>query len=111
MKRQRSKASAAKPGTGSGSARLSTGSSLELDGDLVYLIDTLYREIAVRQQLGHSYQDIKKEIEAIHDQMDTRTRREYFAASVFLNYVAYENEMAERMTQRLAQARKKSTAR
>ena len=93
MKRPRSKASKAK---------LSTGSELELDGDLVYLIDTLYREIAMRQQLGHSYQELKQEIEAIFDQMDERTRREYFAASVFLNYVTYENEMAERMTSKLA---------
>lgn len=107
MKRQRSKASAAKPEAPAGVARLTTGVSLELDGDLVFLIDTLYREIAVRQQLGHTYQDIKQEIEAIYDQMDEPTRREYFASSVFLSYVTYENEMADRLTQKIAQHARK----
>jgi hypothetical protein len=80
---------------------LSTGAVLEPDGDLVYLIDTLYQEIAVAQELGHTYGDIKQEIERVYKQMSAKTRKEYFLSSVFLNYVTYENEMVERLTQAL----------
>lgn len=83
------------------SVKLETGARLELDGDLVYLIDTLYREIALKQELGHSYQDVKSEIESVYSQMDAKTKREYFLNSVFLNYVTYENEMLERLAEKV----------
>ena len=89
-------------------ARLSTGAEIELDGDLVYLIDTIYREIAVKRELTHSFQDIKQEIEGLWDGMDARTRKEYFVAAVFLNYVTYENEMLDRVAEAITERRRKS---
>ena len=39
--------------------------------------------------------------EPVLEQMDQEATREYFAASLFLNYVTYENEMAERLASRV----------
>ena len=90
------------------SVKIESGAQIELDGDLVYLIDTLYREIALKQELTHTYQDVKSQIESVYSQMDAKTRREYFLASVFLNYVTYENEMLERVAEKVTKTRRKS---
>jgi len=77
-------------------AKLPGGAGLELDGDLVYLIDLLYREIALKGEFTHTYEQVKKAIESVWKQMDERTRKEYFLSSVFLNYATYETEMLDR---------------
>ncbi|MFC2172773.1 hypothetical protein ACFLU6_09095 [Acidobacteriota bacterium] len=77
--------------------KLSTGAKVELDGDLVFLVDRLYREIAVKQGMEHSYQDLHKEIQSVASQMSREALEEYFLHSLFLNYVTYENEMVDRL--------------
>ena len=43
-----------------------------------------------------------RQVARVLAQMDAAAAREYFAASLFLNYVTYENEMAERVAERIA---------
>ena len=80
---------------------LAGGTTLPLDGDLVYLVDALYKEFALKREFAPSYPDVQREIGRILDQMDKATTREYFASSIFLNYVTYENEMADRLADKL----------
>jgi len=77
-----------------------------LDGDLVFLIDALYREFAVKRGFAPAYGDVQRELNRILDQMGPEATRDYFTQSLFLNYVTYENEMAERLTERLVQKAK-----
>ena len=89
-------------------ARLSSGVTVSLDGDLVFLIDALYRDFAVQHGFAPDYADLQRELAAIVDQMDPDTTHEYFSQSLFLNYVTYENEMADRLAEQLkAKARPK----
>ena len=76
---------------------LESGLTLALDGDLVFLIDALYREFAVKRGFAPAYAEVQKEIGRLLGQMGPAATREYFAASLFLNYVTYENEMADRL--------------
>ena len=80
---------------------LTTGAEIELDGDLVYMVDALYREIAVKRGLEHSVADLHGEIKAIIAQMSKKELSEYFLNSLFLNYVTYENEMLDRLMKKL----------
>jgi hypothetical protein len=89
---------------------LSSGTKVPLDGDLVFLIDALYRDFAVRLGFAPAYAAVQKEISRVVEQMDAAANREYFASSLFLNYVTYENEMAERLADRI-QAKAKRHAR
>ena len=87
---------------------LSSGTRLPLDGDLVFLVDSLYREFAIKRGFEPAYADVQRELLTLLDQMDPETTRDYFSQSLFLNYVTYENEMAERLAERLkSKARKK----
>ena len=81
--------------------RLSTGFELELDGDILGVLEALYREVTLKHALAVSFEDMMKEIQGIVDQMPEDERRRYLVESLFLNSVTYENEMLDAYMRRL----------
>lgn len=75
--------------------RFSTGVELPLDGDILGVLEALYREVTLRHALQVSFEDMMKEIQALVDQMTDEDRRTYLVESLFLNSVTYENEMLD----------------
>jgi hypothetical protein len=92
-------------------ARLSTGHELTLDGDLLGVLEALYREVTLRLQLKVSFEDMMREIEGLVDQMSEEDRRRYLIESLFLNSVTYENEMLDAYMRRLTAPKKKNRGR
>jgi len=86
---------------------LSTGFSLELDGDLLALLEALYREVTLRHSLDVSFQDMMREVQGLVDQMDEEERRRYLVESIFLNSVTYENEMLDAFMRRLTEKKRR----
>ena len=72
-----------------------TGAEIEVDGDLLSIMETLYREVTARRELERSFQDMLNEINHLIDQMDESERRAYLIESLFLNTVKYENDKLE----------------
>jgi hypothetical protein len=72
--------------------RTTTGAELALDGDLLAVMETLYREVTARRELERSFEDMTREINHLIDQMDEGERRAYLLESLFLNTVRYEND-------------------
>jgi hypothetical protein len=85
--------------------RLSTGFELGLDGDLLGVLEALYREVTLKRQLKVSFEDMMREIEGIVAQMPEEERRRYLVESLFLNSVTYENEVLDAYMRRLTQTR------
>ena len=77
------------------SIKTTTGAEITLDGDLLAVMETLYREVMARKELERSFEDMIKEIKHLIDQMDDETRRAYLLESLFLNTVKYENDKLE----------------
>jgi hypothetical protein len=71
---------------------MTTGARLPLDGDLLTVLETLYREMTARRELERTFEDTVREIQNVIDQMTDEERRQYLAESLFLNFVSYENE-------------------
>jgi len=71
---------------------LTTGAALTLDGDLLSVLETLYKEVSTRQELQSTFEDMAREIQHIIEQMTDEDRRHYLSESLFLNIVSYENE-------------------
>lgn len=93
--------------------RLKTGASVDLDGELLGLIEVLYREVSLREELKGSFEDVMREIRGVVDQMSAADRTAYLVESLFLNYVTYENEMLDAYMRKLTGAkvtRRKSRA-
>jgi hypothetical protein len=72
--------------------KLTTGAALALDGDLLSVLEALYKEVSTRHELQSTFEDMAREIQHIIEQMTDEERRHYLSESLFLNTVSYENE-------------------
>jgi hypothetical protein len=78
-----------------------TGVAITLDGDLLAVMEALYREVTASRGLERSFEDMLKEIHHLIDQMDDGERKAYLADSLFLNTVKYENDKLEAYMRKL----------
>ena len=69
-----------------------TGAAVTLDGDLLTVMETLYREVTARRELERTFEDMVREITHLIEQMTDEERRTYLRESLFLNTVKYEND-------------------
>jgi hypothetical protein len=83
------------------SIRTTTGAEIALDGDLLAIMETLYREITVRKELERSFEDMVQEIRHLVSQMTEEERVDYLAESLFMNTVKYENDKLEAYIRKL----------
>ena len=81
--------------------KTTTGVVIALDGDLLAVMEALYREVTARRALERSFEDMVREIQHLIDQMDDAERRTYLAESLFLNTVKYENDKLEAYVRKL----------
>ena len=79
-----------------------TGAAIALDGDLLAIMEALYREVTAKRELERSFEDLVREIHHLIDQMDDAERRTYLAESLFLNTVKYENDKLEAYMEKLS---------
>lgn len=81
--------------------KTTTGAEIALDGDLLAVMETLYREVTVKRGLDRSFEDMSREITHLIEQMDEGERRAYLLESLFLNTVTYENDKLEAYMRRI----------
>src|SRR4029453_111959 len=98
MRRRRSRAS----GPDMRTIKTTTGAEIALDGDLLAVMEALYREVTARRALERSFEDMVREIQHLIEQMDDSERRTYLAESLFLNTVKYENDKLESYMRKLS---------
>ena len=80
---------------------MTTGAALTLDGDLLTVLEALYKEISANHELQSTFEDMAREIQHLIGQMSDEERRHYLSESVFLNIVSYENERLGAYVRRL----------
>jgi hypothetical protein len=81
--------------------KTSSGASITLDGDILAVMEALYKEVTAKRELERSFEDMVKEIHHLIGQMDDQERRTYLAESLFLNTVKYENDKLEAYMKKL----------
>ena len=82
--------------------KTTTGAPITLDGDLLAIMETLYKELSLRHAADRTFEDMLQEIGHLVDQMTEDERRAYFVESLFLNTVTYENEKLGAYMRKLA---------
>ena len=80
----------------------STGATVTLDGDLLAVMETLYREVTAKRELERTFEDMVREINHLIDQMTEDERRTYLRESLFLNTVKYENDKLDAYMRRIS---------
>ena len=89
--------------------KMTTGARVPLDGDLLTLLETLYRELTAKRELERTFEDTVREIQSAIEQMTDVERRQYLSESLFLSFVSYENERLGAYLKKLA-ARRNATS-
>ncbi len=87
------------------SIKTTSGAEIVLDGDLLAVLEALYHEVTARKELERSFEDMKREIDHLIEQLTDDERREYLAESIFLNQVKYENDKLESYLRKLGKSR------
>jgi hypothetical protein len=82
--------------------KMTNGTSVALDGDLLAVLESLYIEVTAKRELERTFEDMVREIQNLIDQMTDEERRQYLAESLFLNTVSYENERLGAYMKRLS---------
>jgi hypothetical protein len=72
--------------------KMTNGTDVTLDGDLLSVLETLYVEVTAKRELERTFEDMVREIQYLIEQMTDEERRQYLSESLFLNAVSYENE-------------------
>ena len=72
--------------------KMTNGTEIAVDGDLLSMLESLYVEVTAKRELERTFEDMVREIQHLIEQMNDEERRQYFAESLFLNVVSYENE-------------------
>ena len=83
------------------SIKTTSGAQIDLDGDLLAVLEALYHEVTAKRELERSFEDMKREIDHLIDQLTDDERREYLSESIFLNQVKYENDKLEAYLRKL----------
>jgi len=81
--------------------KTTTGAPISLDGDLLAVMEALYKEVTAKREFERSFEDMVREIQHLIEQMDETERRTYLAESLFLNTVKYENDKLEAYMRKL----------
>ncbi|MDQ3489344.1 MAG: hypothetical protein M3468_16650 [Acidobacteriota bacterium] len=82
--------------------KLTSGADVPIDGDLLTVLETLYKELTANPNLEYSFEDTSREIQQVIEQMTDDERRQYLSESLFLNFVSYENERLAAYMKKLA---------
>ena len=83
--------------------KTSSGHEIALDGDLLALLEALYKEVTAKHELQSTFEDMAREIQHVIEQMTDDERRTYLSESLFLNTVSYENERLGAYMKKLTQ--------
>ena len=81
--------------------KTTSGEPVDLDGDLLAVMEALYREVTAKRELQRTFEDMVREIQHLIEQMNDQERRTYLAESLFLNTVKYENDKLESYIKKL----------
>jgi hypothetical protein len=84
--------------------KTTSGHEIALDGetpDLLAVLEALFHEVTAKRELERSYEDLTREINHLIEQMTPEEMRVYFAESLFLNQVKYENDKLESYMRKL----------
>jgi hypothetical protein len=84
------------------SIKTTSGAEIALDGDLLAVMEALYKEVTAKRALERTFEDMVREINHLIQQMSDEERQTYLAESLFLNTVKYENDKLEAYMRKIA---------
>lgn len=68
------------------------GTSIELDGDVLAIIEVVSRDLMRRAALTYTFEDVDREFDQLVAQLSADELRVYLKESLFMSFNRYEND-------------------
>ncbi len=81
-----------------------SGTRLELDGDVLAIIEGVSRDLARRQELEYGFEDVDREFHHLVSQMTDEELRAYLKESLFMSFNRFENDRMVAIVRRAQRA-------
>lgn len=72
--------------------RTTSGTVVELDGDVLAVIETISRDLVRQKELDYGFEDVDREFQHIVDQLSEADLRTYLKESLFMSFNRFEND-------------------
>lgn len=82
----------------------SSGTRIELDGDVLAVIETVSRDLARRAELDYGFEDVVREIEHVIEQLSETDLRVYLKESLFMSFNRFENDRIQAIVRKARRA-------
>jgi hypothetical protein len=82
-----------------------SGTPVELDGDVLAVIETISRDLARRLQLDYSFEDVDRECQHLVAQMTEDELRIYLKEGLFMSFNRFENERLVAIVKKASRAK------
>ncbi|MEO8482092.1 MAG: hypothetical protein ABI634_07785 [Acidobacteriota bacterium] len=70
----------------------SSGTTIDLDGDVLAVIEAISRDLARRQELDYGFEDVDREVQHLIAQLTDVELRTYLRESLFMSFNRFEND-------------------
>jgi phage gp29-like protein len=84
----------------------SSGTVIELDGDVLAVIEAISRDLTRRNELDYGFEDVDREMQFLVAQLDETELRTYLKESLFMSFNRFENERMAALVSKVIQTRK-----
>ena len=84
----------------------SSGTPLQLDGDVLAVIETVSRDLIRRQALDYGFEDVDREFVHLVAQMSEDELRAYLKESLFMSFNRFENDRMAAIVRKAGEARR-----
>jgi hypothetical protein len=82
----------------------SSGTAVELDGDVLAVIEAISRDLARRHELDYGFEEVAREFQYVIDQLSENDLKTYLKESLFMSFNRFENERMTALLQRAIRA-------
>jgi hypothetical protein len=72
--------------------KTASGTPIELDGDVLAVIEAVSLDLARRQLLDYSFEDVEREFQHLVAQLTEEELRSYLKESLFMSFNRFEND-------------------
>lgn len=87
----------------------SAGTSIELDGDVLAVIETISRDLTRQRKLDYGFEDVDREFQHLIGQMTEAELRAYLKESLFMSFNRFENERLSSLIHKAGRAADQDT--
>jgi hypothetical protein len=81
------------------------GTTVELDGDVLAVIEAISRDLARRRELEYGFEEVDREFQHLIQQMSDEELRAYLKESLFMSFNRFENDRMATIVKKANRAR------